>query len=311
MANLEGSEPSVAYNKACKKNEILVTGGTGFIGQALCPALIRQGYSLCVLSRTPRVSSADIRYVNSLDEVETPIPPIVINLAGEGIADKRWSHQRKQTLYQSRVGVTESLVQLYSKHGVSPETVISGSAVGFYGAHRDEYLDEDDQFTPGFSHDLCQQWETAAEQFVDSRVCRLRIGVVIGEGGMIGRLKLPFSLGAGGRLGTGEQWFSWISRADLVQTILFLLAHGTLQGPINATSPFPVTNRDFTLALAAQLNRPALMPQPAWLVRLLFGQMGQELLLEGQRVLPERLRAAGFEFQQPHLNDALRHALGR
>lgn len=297
------------------KERVLITGGTGFIGSVLVRELLDAGYECWVLSRQPgggAGASNKAHYVNSLSALPNPLPELIINLAGEGIADKRWSPRRKTELRNSRIGVTRHLVEFYRQRDQAPKRVISGSAVGFYGAHEDELLNEEGRSHPGFAYDLCKSWEEEAARFEElgSVVCCLRIGVVLGaDGGMVERLKKPFSMGLGGQIGHGRQWMSWIHRQDLVRLVLFVLVHETLHGPINAVSPNPVTNMEFTSQFAVQLGKPALLPMPSVAVKLLFGQMGEELLLSGQRVVPEQIVRSGFEFSYPDLESALKQSL--
>lgn len=297
------------------KGRVLITGGTGFIGRVLVSQLADAGYECWVLSRQPGGGAGatnKAHYVNSLTALPNPLPKLVINLAGEGISDKRWSSRRKAELKDSRIGLTRTLVEYYGQQDQAPKRVISGSAVGFYGAHDDELLNEEGRSHPGFAYDLCKGWEEEATRFValGSVVCCLRIGVVLGaDGGMVEKLKKPFTMGVGGQIGHGRQWMSWIHRQDLVRLILFVLEHETLHGPINAVSPNAVTNAEFTRQFATQLRRPALLPMPSMAVKLLFGQMGEELLLSGQRVVPEQIVRSGFEFSYPDLESALKQCL--
>ena len=291
--------------------QILVTGGTGFIGRALLPALIGQGYHLHVLTRqapTKLAAMPSVSYFHNFHQLPDPLPEKVINLSGLGIAQGRWTPRRKRELVASRCGVTDDLLKLYIDREQAPLQLISGSAVGYYGPHGDNLLSESTKAHTSFSHELCGQWETAAFNFeaLGTRVCCLRMGVVLGAGGgALSKMTIPFNLGLGGVIGSGRQWMSWISMVDLISLILFCLKHETLQGPVNATAPYPVTNDEFTKTLAAHLGRPALLPIPELVAKLLFGQMGDELLLQGQRVIPEVAVAAGFTFKYPRLKGAL------
>ncbi|BFM16414.1 TIGR01777 family oxidoreductase [Maricurvus nonylphenolicus] len=304
--------PSITSASKHQLPRILVTGGTGFIGRPLVHRLTKLGFPVTVFTRNcPRARlllPKAVRCINHLRQIpDQEDIAVVINLAGEGIADKRWSAKRREQLFASRIGVTESLAHFFSTRK-PPELLLSGSAIGYYGAQNDELLDEKARHQVGFAHHLCYEWESAASEFesLGARVCCLRLGVVLGQGGgMLQRLLLPFRLGLGGRIGDGRQWLSWIHRDDLIAALLFCLSHKTLSGPINLTAPEPVTNQEFTRLLATALERPALLPMPAWLVQVLFGEMGDELLLSGQRVIPAVLEASGFKFKYPSMAQAL------
>lgn len=299
--------------------QILIAGGTGFIGKALCRRLWQEGHDLTVLSRQPPE-----RIRRLCGEAVTPLASLkalskkarfdaVINLAGESIAARRWTEARKKLLWDSRVGLTADLVEFIAGAETRPAVLVSGSAVGYYGNRGDEFLDETSPGADDFGHRLCADWEAAALRAREHgvRVCLLRTGLVVGkDGGFLQRMLLPFKLGLGGRIGDGRQWMSWVHLDDHVAMTLHLLAHSALEGPFNATAPNPVTNREFTETLARVLQRPALFPVPAALLRLALGEMA-ELLLGGQRVLPKRFGEEAFPFRYERLEDALRQALGR
>lgn len=296
---------------------ILLTGGTGFIGATLCHALSNDGHALTVLSRNPakvpRLCGEAVKGIARLDEIgaETHFDAI-INLAGEGIADARWSDSRKKQLLDSRIGVTAQLIRYIERADRKPEVLISGSAVGYYGDGGDQPLDENAPAHGGFGHRLCAEWEQTAQQAENFgvRVCIIRTGLVIGPGGgFLKRMLPPFKLGLGGRLGSGKQWMSWIHRDDYIAIVKLFLASPGLQGVFNGTAPNPVTNAEFTCCLAKVLRRPALLPVPAVVLKSLLGEMAG-LLLGGQRVLPVRLQQAGFAFKFTTLEAALRDALG-
>jgi uncharacterized protein (TIGR01777 family) len=235
----------------------------------------------------------------------------VVNLAGLPIADRRWSEKRKRALYASRVDLTKQLVDALAEQEKPPKVLVSASAVGFYGDGGDSLLDEQSRPHPDFSHDLCAAWEAAAlrAEKLGMRVCIIRIGLVMGPGGGMLRRMLPaFKLGLGGRMGSGQQWMSWVSLQDLVQMIVYLMDHATLQGIFNGTAPNPVRNSEFTSELASVLGRPAKIPVPAPALKLALGEMSQ-LMLEGQRVIPARLQQAGFTFSHPTLREALLYSL--
>lgn len=296
--------------------KVLITGGTGFIGRALTQHLNRQGYAVTVLSRNPDKVAAvcgpgidalgDLRQIKAKDAYQ-----IIINLAGEPIFDARWTEARKKLIRDSRINLTEQLINSIERMTVKPELLISGSAIGYYGDQGDTVLTEQSPPHPDFSHRLCADWEQAAkkaEQF-GVRVCLIRTGLVIaGDGGLLKRMLLPFRLGLGGRLGSGRQWMSWIHREDWVAIAQTMIADTSMQGAYNATAPNPVTNSEFAQTLARSLNRPALLPVPACLLKTLLGEMS-ELVLGSQRVMPERLLAQGFEFRYPDLVSALNQVL--
>lgn len=291
---------------------ILITGGTGFVGAALVPALLADGHTLTLLSRDPRRHRARlggrVQLISRLAEISAQAPvDAVINLAGEGIADRPWTAERKRVLRESRVTLTQDLVRWLGTRGTAPAVMISGSAIGWYGDQGDAALDEAAAPREEFTHALCAEWESAARPVtaLGTRLCLLRLGVVLGrDGGMLGRLLPAFRAGLGGRVGSGRQWLSWIGRDDVVAAIRRLLADASMQGVYNVTAPQPVTNADFTRALAAALRRPALVPVPALALRLALGEMSG-LLLGGQKVLPARLQRAGFGFAHPTLADCL------
>ncbi len=293
--------------------KLLISGGTGFIGRALCARLLVDGHRLTVLSRQPpqRVKAlcgASVDTVTSLRELPADSAfDAVINLAGEGIANRPWTAARKRLLRESRIQVTAELCDWMAAATPKPALLISGSAVGFYGNRGDLLLDERVPAGTDFAAHLCRDWEAEATRVeaLGVRLCLLRTGLVLArDGGMLARLKLPFSLGLGGRLGDGRQWMSWIHRDDLIALIVYLLTHPTLQGAFNACAPEPVINAGFTAALAQALHRPALLPAPAVVLRLALGEMA-ELLLGGQRAAPQRALEAGFQFRHPTLPQAL------
>jgi len=295
---------------------ILITGGTGFVGARLCQQLSQAGHQLKVYSRRPeqvaQLCGAQVEALASLDAIDSDSEfDGVINLAGEPIAAKRWSMQRKQVLLNSRLSTTSALLDGISRMAKPPACLINASAVGFYGDQGDLVVDESTSPADDFGHQLCQQWERLALQAetLGVRVCIARIGLVVGsDGGFLQKMLVPFKLGLGGRFGSGEQWMSWIHRNDLIRLLEWLLNHSDCRGVYNATAPHPVTNQRFTNILAASLNRPAILPMPSVVARTIFGEMAQ-LFLTGQRVLPSRISQTGFEFSYPDLKAALAEAL--
>ncbi len=291
---------------------VLITGGSGFIGQALSTVLIARGDDVIILSRSPEAVPARkrVQAVGALHHIENQVDA-VINLAGAPIVDKRWSDARKQVLRDSRIQLTDALVNWMRQQSQPPAVLVSGSAIGYYGSHADEVLEENAEPMPGFAHELCRDWEQAAleaESF-GVRVCLIRTGVVLGpEGGALSKMLPAFRLGLGGPIGDGKQWMSWIHLDDEVGAIIYLLDNPSLHGPFNLTAPEPVPNEVFSRTLARVLRRPAFMRVPATIMKLMLGE-ASELLVEGQRVVPENLHTAGYEFQQPRLEDALRKVL--
>ncbi len=296
---------------------ILLTGGTGLIGRALCAHWAEQGHQLTVWSRepgnVPGLCGAGVRGIARLDELGEEPLDAVINLAGAPIADRPWSSKRKALLWSSRVGLTEHLLDWLHGRTQRPAVLLSGSAVGWYGNGGERELSEDAQpVTDDFAAQLCGAWEETAlrAEELGMRVVLIRTGLVLSrDGGMLKRLLLPFRLGLGGRIGDGRQWMPWIHIADQIGLIDFLLQQGQARGPYNASAPLPVRNAEFSKALGQALSRPALLPAPAFVLRAGLGEMS-ELLLGGQRALPTRLLEAGFSFRFTHLDVALADLLG-
>ncbi|MCX7096632.1 MAG: TIGR01777 family oxidoreductase [Methylococcales bacterium] len=292
--------------------KVLITGGTGFLGSALCRSLSALGHAVTVLSRHPETvegvqAIASFAQLGASDSFD-----VIINLAGAPIVDARWTDARKQVIRDSRIALTQQLVASIAKMSVKPQLLISGSAIGYYGDHGDKPLTEQSESGNDFSAQLCQDWEAAALQVEQYgvRVCLIRTGLVIGAGGgFLQRMLLPFRIGLGGRLGDGQQWMSWIHIHDWLAIVLLMISDASLQGAYNATAPNPVTNNGFTKTLAKILKRPAILPVPAWLLKPLLGEMSA-LLLGSQRVLPECLLAQGFNFQYTDLETALQDVLG-
>jgi hypothetical protein len=294
---------------------ILVTGGTGFIGQALCPHLASSGHEVVVLTRqtNPSLPARVAASVSRLDALDPADFHAVINLAGAPIAERRWTEDRKRLLLESRVHTTSQLVEWMRASGRRPAVLVSASAVGYYGEQGDRPITETTVPNPGFTHDLCAAWEREAGRAAELavRVCCVRIGVVLDRGGGALAKMLPaFRLGAGGPLGSGRHYFPWIHRQDMVRICHWLLDNAEATGAYNASAPNPVTNAEFTRALGRALGRPALLPMPSAALKLLFGEMS-ELLLASSRMLPQRLLQEGFRFQYPDLDGALAAIFGR
>jgi uncharacterized protein (TIGR01777 family) len=296
--------------------KIIVAGGTGFIGRPLVERLIADGHAVSVLSRdaagvrTGRGLNWDARTQGTWS-AEVADADVVINLAGENIADGRWTSERKRRLVDSRLQATEALVTAMQQKPERLRAFVNASAIGFYGPRGDERLDESAAQGTGFLAELTQKWEAAARAAEPmARLVVLRFGIALAaDGGALAKMLPPFRLGAGGPTGTGDQWMSWIDRDDVVSTVVWAAEQQTARGVYNVAAPEPVRNRDFTKALGRALNRPALIPTPAFALRLLFGEMADEALLSGQRAVPSRLQAEGFTFAHPELEEALAHAV--
>jgi uncharacterized protein (TIGR01777 family) len=298
------------------RQTVLVTGATGFIGRRLVQALTTAGHQVIVLVRDPaKAASLDppFRLVTGLSQLpdDTHIDAIV-NLAGEPIANGPWTVGKRHRILASRLRMTGNVVRLIKRLDEKPQVLVNGSAIGWYGPQGDEILTESADGRPCFSRQLCADWERAAVQAerFGVRVVRLRIGLVLGtEGGMLANMLTPFEYGLGGPFGSGQQWMSWIERDDLVRLIAHAIVHPALKGPVNATAPEPVRNAAFARELGHALHRPAFLAVPAALLRLL-GDLAEELLLGGQRVIPEKALKSGFVFRHANLRSALGAMLG-
>lgn len=295
---------------------ILITGATGLIGSTLTQRLLTQGHSITVLTRSVqrarKLFGEQASYWPSLAE-QRDLDGIdaVINLAGEPIANKRWSNTQKERLCQSRWALTERLTALCHASRRPPQVLISGSAVGYYGDQGQAVVTEDTPAHDEFTHQLCQRWEALAlrAQSRETRVCLLRTGVVLAtNGGALAKMLPPFRLGLGGPIGEGSQYLPWIHLDDMVGGILFLLADANQQGPFNMVAPNPVHNEQFTAQLARVLNRPAFLRVPAFAMKIMMGEAAV-LVLGGQHAIPKRLEQAGFSFRYSELAPALENVI--
>ena len=294
-----------------------ITGATGLIGSALCRALIQNNHQVLLLARRPEKARQQFPSAQSIvwdarsgavEESSLEGLDAVVHLAGEPIAAGRWNPKRKKAIRESRVEGTRNLVDVLSRLKNSPRVLISGSAIGYYGAGGDEPLEESDQAGGDFLAELCRQWESEAQRAAESgvRVVLLRTGLVLStEGGALPRMLPPFRMFVGGPLASGRQWMSWIHIQDQVEAIQYVMAHDDIEGPVNLTAPNPVTNEEFSKTLAKALARPALFRVPALALRVLFGEMARLLLISGQRVIPKKLEQAGYQFRFPELKGAL------
>ena len=295
---------------------ILITGGTGLIGRHFINAH-HDEHRFTVLTRNKvsaqRRLTPSCQFIESLDQLKNLNAfDAVINLAGEPIVDKRWTEKQKTIITNSRLDITNRLVELFEQSEEAPEVFISGSAIGFYGRQDDTVINE--QFTDvhaEFSHDLCAKWEASAQRAstATTRVCILRTGIVLSEdGGALDKMLLPFKLGAGGPIASGKQYMSWIHISDMISAINHLLVRPISQGIYNFTAPNPETNAAFAKKLGQALNRPTILPMPEFALRMLMGEAA-DLLVYGQRVVPDELVSENFEFLYPTLEDAFTHLL--
>ena len=289
--------------------KIIVAGGTGFIGEPLVRRLVAGGNDVVVLTRNP----AKVRAGRPLpweQAGEAASADVVINLAGENVGGGRWTEERKKRIIESRVEATNVLVEAVNSRPDPRRTFINASAVGYYGLRGDETLDETAPPGGGFLAEVVKRWEELARRAEGAaRVVILRFGVVLGPGGALGKMLLPFKLGLGGPMGSGRQWMSWVDRDDVLRMIEWAIDRPSAAGTYNVTAPTPVTNREFTRAFGRTLHRPAFMPMPAFVLRIALGEMAGEMLLGGQRVVPARASAEGFSFAYPELDAAMRHAV--
>jgi hypothetical protein len=295
--------------------QIFITGGTGFIGRNLARRLAEKGHTILVLTRSKKGrEEPDARITHIQGESTKPGPwqeyikdcDIIINLAGATIFSK-WNKKQKKLILESRVKTTQNIVRALRIGSEKKVTLISASAIGYYGFHKDEKLDEKAGPGEDFLATVTRAWETEAPKAQEKgvRVVLSRFGIMLGEkGGALSLMSRFFKLFLGGPLGNGRQWFSWVHIRDLVEIVVFLIEHPEISGPVNACSPHPLRNKDLAKALGKALHRPSFLRAPAFAVRLLLGEFGN-VVLKGQRVLPRRLLQLGFVFQFPEIQGAL------
>jgi uncharacterized protein (TIGR01777 family) len=294
---------------------VAIAGASGFLGTALARHLSKEGYEV---RRIGRASSrgADFHWdldAGRLDPTALDGADVVVNLVGENVA-QRWTRDHKRAILASRLRSTEILAKTMAGVRTPPRVFLSTSAIGIYGSRGNEDLDETSTPGGGFLADVVQQWEKAATPAQDAgvRLVYPRLGLVMHpEGGVLAKLIPVFNVGGGGKIGKGEQWMSWVGMHDMLRALVFLMVTDTLSGPVNITAPNPATNAQFSHTLGEVLHRPAIATVPEFAVKLMFGEMGEETLLSGQRVLPRRLLDSNFRFEYPELAAALRHELGK
>ena len=295
--------------------KVLIAGASGLLGSALIPALEAEGVQVTRLVRSP-ARAGEIEWHPNNDQIDAAQLEdfdAVINLAGENIAAGRWTDDQKRKIRDSRVNGTHLLSEAIAKLKQKPKVFLCASATGIYGDRGDEALDEQSDSGGGFLAGVCREWEQSTEPAVQAgvRTVTLRFGPILArEGGMLAKLLTPFKMGMGGKVGSGKQYISWVAIEDAVNAIKLALNDESIRGPLNVVSPNPVTNEVFTKTLGHVLSRPTALAMPAFAVRLAFGEMADEMLLTSQRVIPKKLNDAGYEFQQPQLEGALRHHLG-
>lgn len=298
--------------------KILITGSTGLIGSALASSLTSGGHTVRRLLRSSRqAAGSDAVWdpsAGTLDPQALEGMDAVVHLAGENIAGGRWNSRRKAKIRDSRVNGTRLLSETLSRLSSPPAVCVCASAIGYYGNRGDTILNEGSPAGSGFLPDVCREWEAATVAALQKgiRVINLRTGIVLSPaGGALAKMLPPFKMGVGGKVGDGKQFMSWIALDDVVGAIEHALTNKRFTGPVNAVSPNPVTNLQFTRTLGSVLRRPTIFPMPALAARMAFGEMADALLLSSTRVQPARLIGSGFQFRYPSLESALRHLLGR
>lgn len=297
--------------------KVLISGSHGLVGSTLIKSLESDGHELVRLVRHPPTGASEIewspqRYSIALARLEGF--DAVIHLAGESIAEGRWNEEKKRRIRESRVKGTRLLSDSLANIKHPPKSFLCASAIGYYGNRGDEILTESSPPGDDFLAEVCVEWEKASEEAVQKgiRTVNLRFGIILdSKGGALAKMLPPFRMGVGGKIGTGRQWMSWIALDDVVGAIKRALTNETLSGPVNFVAPNPVTNREFTKTLGKVLSRPTLFSIPAFGARLAFGEMADALLLSSQRVEPERLKKAGYQFRYSELKGALRHVLAK
>jgi hypothetical protein len=310
----------IGYFREVGSMKVLVFGGTGFIGKNLYTELLSAGHEVCIVSRRPEKAipqgrgAAIVKWNSSacplpaelLDNVD-----LIINLAGESIASRRWTQAVKEKILNSRVQTTRAIVNAISRKQVAPKALINASAIGFYGPRGDEELTESARAGQDFLAKVCRAWEEEAfkAQASGVRVIALRFGIVLGDKGVLARMKTSFRFYSGGHLGAGTQWMSWIHIKDLSRLILFAAENKNIHGPVNVTAPEPVRMKEFCRVLGQVMGKPSWFPVPSFLLKVVLGEMS-DMLLNSQRVLPEKILKEGFVFKFTDIENALRDIIG-
>ncbi|NOT49496.1 MAG: TIGR01777 family protein [Acidobacteria bacterium] len=298
--------------------KILITGASGLIGKALQKSFTEKGYEMLLASRGEPKDANQIKWSADTGFEDADLPRLevldaVIHLAGENIGGGlRWSEEKKKAIRDSRVFGTRTMIEAFARLEKKPKVFISGSAVGFYGDRGDQEMTETSPAGDTFLAGVCKEWEAESRRAEDMgiRTVLLRTGIVLSkDGGALATMLTPFKLGVGGVVGSGKQWMSWVSLDDVVGIVNYALENESLRGAVNVTSPNPATNEVFTKTLGSVLYRPTILPLPEFAVNLVFGEMGDALLLDSTRVVPKRLADAGYQFQYTELKSALEHAV--
>ncbi len=295
--------------------KILISGASGLVGTALIPTLIAKGHSIVRLVRQQPKGSDEIRWDSDKgfsfgEEHKLEGFDAVIHLAGDNVASGSWTDEKKRSIRESRTKGTKFLIDALKKLKLKPKIIISASAIGFYGNRGDEILTEESPKGSGFFPDVCDEWENEVREAGNfARIVMLRIGVILAkDGGALDKMLTPFKLGVGGVIGSGKQWMPWITIDDILGIIHYALEK-PLRGVYNTTAPNAATNHAFTKALGKALGRPTFIPLPEFAVKMMFGEMGETLLLQGCRVVPKRLQEMGYKFKFPNLDEALKHVI--
>ncbi len=296
---------------------VLITGASGLIGKALQRSFEKKGYEMLLASRSEPKDERHIQWNPDTGFADADLPRLegidaVVHLAGESISAIRWSEEKKKAIRDSRVFGTRSMIETFDKLEQRPKTFITGSAIGFYGDRGDDVMTESSAAGKTFLAEISKEWEAESRRAEDLgiRTVLLRTGIVLSkDGGALATMMTPFKLGVGGVVGSGKQWMSWISLDDVVGIINFALENENVRGAVNVTAPNPVTNEEFTKTLGSVLYRPTFLPLPEFAVHMVFGEMGDALLLDSTRVVPKRMLDAGYEFKFTDLKTALEHAV--
>ena len=300
-----------------ERARFVLSGASGLVGTALAALLEATGHDVVRLVRRAPRGAGEAQWDPEADVLEPTAlagADAIIHLSGENVGDGRWTSERKRSILQSRTRTTSLLARTIAGLDPKPSAFVSASAVGYYGFDRDAAIDERAPRGAGFLAEVCEAWEaaTAPAKSAGVRTVLARLGVVLSkDSGALAKMLPVFKMGGGGPLGSGKQMMSWVSLGDAVRALVFCAETPALDGPVNVTSPSPVDNRTFVKTLGAVLHRPAVVPVPAFALELMFGQMGRETVLASQNVVPRKLLDAGFDFEHPTLEDALRSELGR